>query len=117
MDKISGYLGAFVILVVGALFVSFLLSWPVMTDKFIADKIAAGSSFAAAWEGLFGSFEYEAVMRGDAGVEITIDWEADGTSDVISAADIWRIIFDSNKPWTLSANGTIFTHEKKGSPA
>ena len=30
MDKISGYLGAFVILVVGALFVSFLLSWPVM---------------------------------------------------------------------------------------
>jgi len=87
---------------------------PVMTDKFIADKIAAGSSFAAAWEGLFGSFEYEAVMRGDAGVEITIDWEADGTSDVISAADIWRIIFDSNKPWTLSANGTIFTHEKKG---
>ena len=87
---------------------------PIMTDKFIADKIAAGSSFAAAWEGLFGSFEYEAVMRGDAGVEITIDWEADGTSDVISAADIWRIIFDSNKPWTLSANGTIFTHEKKG---
>ena len=87
---------------------------PVMTDKFIADKIAAGSSFAAAWEGLFGSFEYEAVMRGDAGVEITIDWEADETSDVISAADIWRIIFDSNKPWTLSANGTIFTHEKKG---
>lgn len=87
---------------------------PVMTDKFIAEKIAAGSSFAAAWEGLFGSFEYEAVMRGDAGVEITIDWEADGTSDVISAADIWRIIFDSNKPWTLSANGTIFTHEKKG---
>ena len=87
---------------------------PVMTDKFIADKIAAGSSFAGAWEGLFGSFEYEAVMRGDPGVEITIDWEADGTSDVISAADVWRIIFDSNKPWILSANGTIFTHEKKG---
>jgi len=30
MDKISGYLGAFVILIAGALFVSFLLSWPVM---------------------------------------------------------------------------------------
>ena len=87
---------------------------PVMTDKFIADKIAGGSSFAAAWEGLFGSFEYEAVMRGDPGVEIIVDWEADGTSDVISAADVWRIIFDSNKPWILSANGTIFTYEKKG---
>ena len=87
---------------------------PVMTDKFIADKIAGGSSFAGAWEGLFGSFEYEAVMRGDPGVEIIVDWEADGTSDVISAADVWRIIFDSNKPWILSANGTIFTYEKKG---
>ena len=30
MDKISAYLGAFVILVAGALFVSFLLAWPVM---------------------------------------------------------------------------------------
>ncbi len=30
MDKISGYLGAFVIGVAGALFVSFLLAWPVM---------------------------------------------------------------------------------------
>ena len=30
MDKFSAYLGAFVILIVGALFVSFLLSWPVM---------------------------------------------------------------------------------------
>ena len=30
MDKFSAYIGAFVILIVGALFVSFLLSWPVM---------------------------------------------------------------------------------------
>ena len=30
MDKISAYLGAFVILIAGALFVSFLLAWPVM---------------------------------------------------------------------------------------
>ena len=87
---------------------------PVMTDRYIKEKIDGGDSFAAAWEGLFGSLEYEAVMRGDPGVEITIDWEADGTSDVCSAADVWRIIFDSNKPWILSANGTIFTSEHKG---
>jgi len=43
-----------------------------------------------------------------------LDWEQDGTSDVISAADAWRLIFDSNKPWVLSANGTIFTTERKG---
>ena len=30
MDKFSAYIGALVILIVGALFVSFLLSWPVM---------------------------------------------------------------------------------------
>ena len=87
---------------------------PIMTDKYIADKIAAGSSFAGAWEGLFGSLEYEAMMAGEPGTELTIDWEADGTSDVCSAADVWRIIFDSNRPWTVSANGTIFTYEKKG---
>jgi len=87
---------------------------PIMTDKYIQDKIAAGSSFAAAWEGLFGSLEYEAVMRGDPGVEITVDWEQDGTSDILSAADVWRLVFDSNKPWTISANGTIFTYERKG---
>jgi DNA polymerase elongation subunit (family B) len=87
---------------------------PIMTDKLIAERIANGDSFAAAWEGLFGSVEYEAVMRGDPSVELTIDWEADGTSDIVSAADVWRIIFDSNKPWILSANGTIFTVERKG---
>ena len=87
---------------------------PIMTDKLITERMASGDSFAAAWEGLFGSVEYEAVMRGDPSVELTIDWEADGTSDIVSAADVWRIIFDSNKPWILSANGTIFTVERKG---
>ena len=86
---------------------------PVMTDRYIQDKIAAGSSFADAWENMFGSLEYTAVMAGEPGTEITIDWEADGRSDVLSAADVWRLIFDSNKPWMLSANGTIFSYEQK----
>lgn len=85
-----------------------------MTDRYISEKMSEnGGKFADAWDGLFGSLEYEAVMRGDAGVEITIDWE-NGTSDVLSAADVWRLIFDSNKPWILSANGTIFGNERKG---
>jgi len=86
---------------------------PVMTDKYIRDKLAAGSSFAAAWEGLFGSFEYEAVMNSEVGTEIAIDWQ-DGSESTHSAAEIWKIIFDSNQPWMLSANGTILTYEKKG---
>jgi DNA polymerase elongation subunit (family B) len=85
---------------------------PIMTDRYIQEKMSSGSSFADAWENMFGSLEYTAVMNAEPGTEITIDWEAGG-SDVISAADIWRMIFDSNQPWMLSANGTIFSYEQK----
>jgi len=85
---------------------------PIMTDRYIQDKMSTGSSFADAWENMFGSLEYTAVMAGEVGTEITIDWETGG-SDVMSAADIWRMIFDSNQPWMLSANGTIFSYEQK----
>ena len=86
---------------------------PIMTDRYIQEKVAAGNSFADAWENMFGSLEYTAVMAGEPGTEITIDWESDGSSDVMSAADVWRMIFDSNQPWMLSANGTIFSYEQK----
>ena len=87
---------------------------PVLTDKYIADKMAKnGGKFADAWEGLFGSFEYEAVMNTEIGTEITIDWQ-DGNSSTHSAAEIWKIVFDSHQPWILTANGTILTYEKKG---
>jgi DNA polymerase elongation subunit (family B) len=84
-----------------------------MTEHYIKEKQTSGSSFADAWENLFGSLEYTAVMNGEVGTEITIDW-ANGSSDVLSAADVWRLIFDSNKPWILSSNGTIFNNERKG---
>jgi len=86
---------------------------PVMTDHYIKEKIANGSSFADAWENMFGTLEYQAVMNMEPGTELTLDWQ-DGTSDVMSAADVWRLIFDSNQPWTFSANGTIFRHDMKG---
>ena len=86
---------------------------PTMTDHYIQQKMSAGSSFTDAWEGLFGSLEYAAVMNGEPGTEITVDWE-NGKSDVMSAADIWRLIFDSNQPWAVSANGTIFKNDTKG---
>ena len=85
---------------------------PIMTDHYINERMSKGSSFAAAWEGLFATLEYTAVMERQRGTEITIDW-ADGTETVHSAAEIWPMIFDSNKPWILSANGTLFTYEKE----
>ena len=83
---------------------------PIMTDRYIAERRDKGDSFAAAWEGLFGVLEYTAVMQQQRGTEITIDWR-DGVESVHSAAEIWKMIFDSNQPWMISANGTIFTYE------
>jgi DNA polymerase elongation subunit (family B) len=83
------------------------------TKDFIAAEIGKGKSFASAWEGVFGSLEYTAVMNREVGREITIDWE-DGGNDILSAAQAYDLIFESNQPWMLSANGTIFTYEKEG---
>ena len=33
---------------------------------------------------------------------------------VLSGAEIYKLVFDSNNPWMLSANGTIFTTEFEG---
>ena len=86
---------------------------PIATEQYINDRIGRGMSFAAAWEGLFATLEYTAVMEQNRGFELTVDWE-DGTTNVMSAAEFWHVIFDSNKPWVLSANGTIFTYDKEG---
>jgi DNA polymerase elongation subunit (family B) len=85
-----------------------------MTDHYIKEKMAKnGGKFADAWENLFGSLEYTAVMNTEVGTDITIDWQ-DGSESTHSAAEIWKLIFDSHQPWILTANGTILTYEKKG---
>jgi hypothetical protein len=72
-----------------------------------------GKSFATAWEGQFGCWEYQAVMNKDKGTELIIDWE-DGTSVRMSAAQLYDLVFDGNRQWMISANGTIFTYEFEG---
>jgi DNA polymerase elongation subunit (family B) len=86
---------------------------PIMTDHLIKEKMDNKSSFAAAWEGLFGTIEYTAVMEQRADTEITVDW-VNGESTVHSARDIWHHVFNSNSNLCLSANGTIFTYEREG---
>ena len=86
---------------------------PHMTNRYIQERQQQRMSFAASWEGLFGTLEYTAVMEQQRGTEIIIDWH-DGTESVHSAAEVWRMIFDSRQPWMLSANGTIFTYEREG---
>jgi len=77
------------------------------------DMTLKKKSFAGSWEGRFATEEYEAVMDQRRDVALTIDWE-DGRSDVLSGAEIYQLIFDSQMPWMLSSNGTIFTQEFEG---
>ena len=97
-----------------------------LTDKYMDDKGKHLASLkkrfkegdddvtgAILWEGLFGVLEYTSIMNQERGTMLTIDYE-DGRSVEMSAAEIWKLIFDSNRPWMLSANGTIFTYEKEG---
>ena len=86
---------------------------PVMTEALLKQRMEEGKSFAAAWEGLFATLEYTAVMNREIGTEITIDWEG-GNSEVYSAAQIYDMVFDNYAPWALSANGTIFNLERQG---
>ena len=97
-----------------------------LTDKYMLDKGKQLASLkkrfkegdedvtgAILWENLFSVLEYTAIMNQDRGTMLTIDYE-DGRIEEYSAAEIWKLIFDSNRPWMLSANGTIFTYEKEG---
>jgi hypothetical protein len=70
-------------------------------------------SFAKAWEGLFGTLEYQAVTEKDRATDVTVDWE-NGTSTVMSGAEIHALIWDQNLPLILTANGTILTNEREG---
>ena len=83
------------------------------TQAEIDAKIAKGNSFAAAWEGKFGANEYDFVMNRDRANDIVVEWE-NGQIDIMTGAQIYELIYESNKPWMLSANGTIFTYEFEG---
>ena len=83
------------------------------TQAEIEAKIAKGNSFAAAWEGKFGANEYDFVMNKDRANDIVVEWET-GQIDVMTGAQIYEMIYENNKPWMLSANGTIFTYEFEG---
>ena len=70
-------------------------------------------SFAGSWEGRFSTEEYEAVMDKRRDVSLTVDFE-NGDTEVVSGAELYKLIYDSNMPWMLSSNGTIFTTEFEG---
>jgi len=83
------------------------------TDRLITKRMGAEKkSFADSWNGMFGTLEYNQVMNQDL-TPITIDFE-DGSTTTVSAGELYDLVFKSGKKLILSANGTIFTMEKKG---
>jgi len=86
---------------------------PDYTDRHVKDSMDAKKSFADSWEGMFGSIEYELVMAQDIEKEIVLEWE-NGSHDIMSGKEIYKLIFLSKKPWMLSANGTIFNSQIEG---
>jgi len=84
------------------------------TDEYVRNEMTLRKkSFAAAWENHFGSLEYDFVMEQRKDKQITIEWE-NGEEDIMSAAEVYRLVFESNMPWMLTANGTIMTTEHEG---
>jgi DNA polymerase elongation subunit (family B) len=71
------------------------------------------SPVARFWEGKFATEEYELVMDRDTNERLHLDFE-NGDSYELTGAEIYELIFNSGQPWIISANGTIFTYEKKG---
>ena len=86
---------------------------PTETHAHVESVLHRGDSFASAWEERFCCLEYQVVMDQSADQLVTIDWET-GRSETMSGSQAYNLIFNTNKPWVLSANGTIFTTERKG---
>jgi DNA polymerase elongation subunit (family B) len=85
---------------------------PDSTDQFIKSQVAQKKSFADAWNGVFGTLEYQAVMEKNTST-MTIDFE-DGSEVTVTAREVYDLVWNSGKKLTLSANGTIYDYSKAG---
>lgn len=86
---------------------------PDLTDQFIKLQVKQHKkSFADAWNGQFGTLEYQAVMKKEK-TPLTIDFE-DGSSVVVTASEVYDLVWNSGKKLIVSANGTVFDYSKPG---
>ncbi len=84
------------------------------TEEEISNKIKLEKkSFADSWLGKFGSNEYDFVMEKDVDHVLHLDME-DGSTHEVTGADVYNLVFNSDQPWNISANGTIFKTDFQG---
>lgn len=81
-----------------------------LTNKMLAEY---DFNIPKAWEGKFATPEYELVMERDKETVMILDLE-DGTSHQLTGDEIYQLVFERDQPWILTANGTLFTYERKG---
>lgn len=84
-----------------------------LTHEYIAAEQSKKKSFAEAWENLFSTIEYTAILNKEIGTNVNIDW-VNGTTEEYSAAQVYNLLFKSNNKWMITANGTIFQYEQEG---
>jgi DNA polymerase elongation subunit (family B) len=93
------------------------------TEKYLENKIISENlifsvkgvkkkDYTAAWNGLFGTLEYNMVMDKTSD-ELTVDF-MDGTVQVMTAEEWYHTIFQPDSNINISANGTIFRTDKEG---
>jgi len=84
------------------------------TDKEITEKMQIEKkSFADAWAGKFGTNEYEMVMAKDVDKPLILDLE-DKREISVKGADVYNMLFNSEEPWCISANGTVYRTDVQG---
>ena len=85
---------------------------PENTDQFIKLQVQQKKSFADSWNSVFGTLEYQDVMEKKL-TPLHLDFE-DGSTAVVTAKEIYDLVWNSGKKLTISANGTIFDYSKPG---
>lgn len=86
-----------------------------LTSEEIKMWEAKGSkyTFAGWWNDRFNIKEMECFYEQDIGTKLTLDME-DGSSFEVTGKELHELIFNSNQPWCISANGTIFRTDIDG---
>lgn len=87
---------------------------PNETDDLITMRLNMPTvkTFAEAWQPLFATVEYDYVQALDKDKELVVEFR-DGTTIDITADKIHEMIYSSDK-FCITANGTVFSREKKG---
>lgn len=83
------------------------------TEKYIRKLITEDKmSGTTAWGTLFTTLEYDDIIN-KTNNSVTIDF-VDGNSFDMTGAEAYTLIFESDQPWCITANGTLFRTDKEG---